>query len=114
MFPLTSSLTDGRKAGNIFQGQENPGPGLHQWTPSDDLPAGNYIIRLEARSPAGVFDLLRDVHKGQVTQIYIKEKLQGKTFPALFFIKSANRKSQFLFTEFQSLPVQRQDVLSAP
>jgi len=45
---------DGRRAENIFQGKENPGPCQHQWTPSADLPAGNYIIRLEARSQAGV------------------------------------------------------------
>jgi hypothetical protein len=45
---------DGRRAVNIFHGRENPGPCVHQWTLSDYLPAGNYIIRLEARSPAGV------------------------------------------------------------
>jgi hypothetical protein len=45
---------DGRRAENIFHGKENPGTCLHQWTPPGDLPAGNYIIRLEARSQAGV------------------------------------------------------------
>jgi hypothetical protein len=45
---------DGRRAENIFHGMENPGPCLHQWTPSVNLPAGSYIIRLEARSPAGI------------------------------------------------------------
>jgi hypothetical protein len=45
---------DGRLAGHIFSGKENPGPCLHQWLPSADLPAGSYIIRLEARSQAGI------------------------------------------------------------
>ncbi len=46
--------TDGRRAENIFHGKENPGPCLHHLTPSVNLPAGSYIIRLEAMSQAGV------------------------------------------------------------
>jgi hypothetical protein len=47
--------SDGRKAANIFRGRENAGSCLHHLTPAADLPAGNYIVRLEARSPAAIF-----------------------------------------------------------
>jgi hypothetical protein len=45
--------SDGKKVANIFRGNEGPGECLHHWIPSDDIPAGAYIVRV-TRSHHGI------------------------------------------------------------
>ena len=107
---------DGRRAENIFHGKENPGPCLHQWTPSVRPPGRQLHNQAGSQVTGRGIILLSDVYKGQVNQV--KKKLPKQRFIifdfrfSIFdffsFCKSqiANRKSQIqfmslLFSEFQ-------------
>jgi N-acetylmuramoyl-L-alanine amidase len=45
--------SDGKKVADIFTGDEGPGKCQHHWTPSEDIPAGAYMVRV-TRSHHGV------------------------------------------------------------